>query len=118
VAAPARLSLAELTILIESLLRVFQPPTAGDSEAQRAGALRKAIPPALQDQARPLAHSVGSWSAQDLARDLRVIAMRAGYLASGSLADSVALLAAMVGSTPAAVLQEPTVRSLVAMAFA
>ncbi len=119
-AGPARLPLDELIVLAASVLRVFQLPAPGDDEvlAQRSLALRKLISQALQEQARPLALSIGEWNAQTLARDLRLIGIRAGYLASGSLAESVMLLAAIAGTTVHAQLLDPAVRRLVAMALA
>jgi hypothetical protein len=127
-AIPARLPADELGVLVVALLRLFQPefPLRGlDPEpvAAQYQKLRRLVPTGLRNELRPfaLAISGGSDGQQfghvELARDLRVAALRAGLVASGSLLAGLRVLAAQAEAELPGFLADPVAQGLVSFAL-
>lgn len=104
-AVPARLPAAELGTLVVALLRIFQPefPSRGLDEsalASQTQKLRRQISAALMAELKPFALAIDSvhFSVEQLAADLHTAALRAGLVASGSIAAGLTCLSARLGA--------------------
>ncbi|HEV7554073.1 MAG TPA: hypothetical protein VGO00_01395 [Kofleriaceae bacterium] len=123
-AIPARLSVDDLGVLVIALLRLFQPefPTGGADPAlvaAQAQKLKRLVPTGMLNELRPFALAVDGSQFQhaELARDLRITALRAGLVASGSLIAGLRILSAQTGTDIVAHLEDPLARGLVAFAL-
>ncbi len=123
-AVPARLSEDELGVLVIALLRLFQPEfpmlaVDPDAVATQSQKLRRLIPSNLLTELRPYALAVDAarFSHRELARDLRIGALRAGLVASGSVLAGISILAGQAESALPGFLADPVVQGLVTFAL-
>jgi tetratricopeptide (TPR) repeat protein len=123
-AIPARLSEADLGVLVVALLRQFQAdfPQEGLDEAAIATQmqkLRRLIPTGLMNELRPHALAVDAphFKHEQLARDLRVAGLRAGLVASGSILAGLGILAASAGTDVPSFLADPVAQGLITFAL-
>nr|HEX4312726.1 hypothetical protein [Kofleriaceae bacterium] len=124
-AIPARLPVDDLGVLVVALLRLFQPEfpalsVDADAVTAQMQKLKRLIPTGLSNELRPFALAVDPqrFGHRELARDLRIAGLRAGLVASGSLAAGLGILAAQAEVADlAAVLADPTASGLVAFAL-
>lgn len=101
-AIPARLDAEALGNFMVALMRCFLPEFPSSSEldddaiAMQVQKLRRLIPANLQTELRPLALAVGGsrFNYPQLRTDLQIAGLRAGLIASGSMAAGLKLLAA------------------------
>jgi len=107
-----------------ALLRLFQPefPSAdldANAIAAQAQKLKRLIPTGMLNELRPFALAVDAprFRHEDLARDLRIAALRAGLVASGSLVAGLRILAAQNHADIVSYLADPAAQGLVAFAL-
>jgi tetratricopeptide (TPR) repeat protein len=121
-AIPARLPPGELGVLGLALLRLFRPAlTAPGVDLDEVNAqmpkLRRLIPAGLFDEVRPHALAIESFSPEGLARDLKIVGLRAGFAASGSVLPGLAALAASIDGDLSRVLVDPVAQALISFAL-
>jgi tetratricopeptide (TPR) repeat protein len=119
---PARLPSEELGALVLAALRLYRPDLAiagisADAAAAYGQRLRKLVPAALVDDARRHALAISTFSARGLARELKIVALRAGLAASGALRPGLAMLATSVGADLPGVLGDGVARELITFAL-
>jgi hypothetical protein len=123
-AVPARLDADELILVAMAMVRMvdgraFVTPRRSDERvAAVAAALRRLVPDAVFEQVAALARTVEMFDMQQFARDLRIIGLRAGFAAAGSVLPGLALLAAASGVGLSGVAYEALGRGLVRYALA
>jgi hypothetical protein len=84
----------------------------------QAQKLRRLIPTNLLTELRPIALAIDpTFTAQDLARDLKLAGLRAGLVASGSVSAGLRMLAAQAGVELPVFLADPIARDLIAFAI-
>jgi hypothetical protein len=123
-AIPARLHVDDLGVLVLALLRLFQPDfpivdVQPEPVAVQAQKLRRLIPTSLMNELKPFALGIDPqrFRHADLSRDLRVTALRAGLVASGSLLAGLRILSSQVGGQLPGFLADPVAQGLVAFAL-
>src|SRR6185503_8990988 len=123
-AIPARLHVDDLGVLVIALLRLVQPdfPIVGvepDAVAAQAQKLRRLIPTSLMNEIKPFALGIDPqrFRHTDFSRDLKVAALRAGLVASGSLLAGLRILSSQVGGQLPGFLADPVAQGLVAFAL-
>jgi tetratricopeptide (TPR) repeat protein len=124
-AIPARMSLAELTLTIGALVHLRQT-TLGIAELDPEIVVRESAAfgdadPALRERlhARTDVSDDGLTAAHivELARDLKVIGIEAGLVASGSLARTLAILSGAIRTDVAGILADPVTRRVISFAL-
>jgi hypothetical protein len=123
-AIPARLPVDDLGVLVLALLRLFQPDfpivdVEPDPVAAQAQKLRRLIPTSLMNELKPFALAIDPQRFRhvDFSRDLKVAALRAGLVASGSLLAGLRILSSQVGGQLPGFLADPVAQGLVAFAL-
>ena len=123
-AIPARMPVDELGVLVIALLRLFQPEfpalsVDADAVATQMQQLRRLIPTGLFNELRPAALTIDSsqFGHRELATGLRVAALRAGLVASGSLLAGLGIVAAQAGTELAAMVTDPVAAGLIHFAI-
>jgi hypothetical protein len=123
-AIPARLALEDLGVLTVGLLRLFQPefPVKGvdpDAVAAQTQKLKRLIPSSLVNELKPFALAIDAhqFNHGQLARDLKIAALRAGLVASGSLLAGIHILAAQSRGELPGFLADPVAQGLVSFAL-
>jgi len=111
-------------VLIVGLVRIFQPDFPmvtldGDAVATQTQKLKKLIPSSLLGELKPygLAIDPSRFDYRTLASDLRVAAMRAGLVASGSLTVALRIIAGQVDGELPELLADPIARGLTEFAL-
>jgi hypothetical protein len=117
-AVPARLPGEELGALVLAVLRLYHPDLTIAGISTEAAAtygqrLRKLVPAALVDDTRRHGLAMSTFSARGLARDLKIVALRAGLAASGTVRPGLGMLAASVGADLPGVLGDVVARELI-----
>ncbi len=124
-AIPARMSLAELTLTIASVVYLKAPDVAvielePEVVARESAAFDRADPalrgslamrPGLAADALTQAHVI------ELARDLKVLGIKAGLVASGSLGRTLAILSGAIRTDVAGILADPVTRRVIGFAL-
>ena len=123
-AIPARMAPDDLGVLVIALLRLYQPefPTLsvdGEAVATQMQKLRRLIPTGTFNELRPFALAVdpAQLGHRELAAGLRVAALRAGLVASGSLLAGLGIVAAQAGTDLAATVTDPVAAGLIQFAI-
>jgi hypothetical protein len=121
-AVPARLSGDDLGALVLALLRLHQPDLTITGVSTEAAVvygqrLKKHVPASLLDETRGHALAAPTFSARGLARELKIIALRAGLAASGTIRPGLGMLAASVGADLPGVLGDVVARDLIKFAL-
>ncbi len=121
-AIPARLDATELALLAVAAIRMADASfiIAGVSEERVgsvAAALRRGISSTVLEEVAVLARGVKTFDAQQLALDLRIVGLRAGFAAAGSVLPGLAILAAASGGGTSGVAREPMGRGLIRYAL-
>ena len=123
-AIPSRLPLDELGVLTIALLRLFQPEfpalaVDADAVAAQLQKLKRLIPTSLMNELKPFALAIDAqqFGHRELARDLKVAGLRAGLVASGSLAAGLRILAGANETELPSFLADPVARALVEFAL-
>ena len=123
-AIPARLPVDEVGVLVVALLRLFQPDFPivdidADAVAAQTQKLRRLIPTSLMNELKPFALAIDGqrFRHNELSRDLKIAALRAGLAASGSLLAGLRILSAQMGAELPAFLADPVAQGLVAFAL-
>jgi TolA-binding protein len=123
-AIPARLAPDELGVLVFALFRLFQPefPMKGvdaDAVATQAQKLKRLIPTSLVNELRPFVMAIDAqhFDHRTLSRDLKIAALRAGLVASGSILAGLRILASQVEGELPGFLADPVAQGLVAFAL-
>ncbi|MCX5745670.1 MAG: hypothetical protein NT062_24605, partial [Proteobacteria bacterium] len=121
---PARLPTDELGVLVVALLRLFQPDFPilaldSDAVATQLQKLKRLIPNSLVVELRPFALAIDAqrWNHEQLARDLKISALRAGLVASASLITGLKILAGQAGGALPEFLTDPVAQGLVSFAI-
>src|SRR5262249_47343327 len=103
-AIAARLPVDDLGVLVIALLRLFQTDfpivqVDPDAVAAQTQKLRRLIPTSLMNELKPFALAIDPQQFRHpaLSRDLKVAALRAGMVASGSLLAGLRILSSQVG---------------------
>ena len=123
-AIPARLDANQLILIAMAVVRmvdgraVITPQRSDERVASVAVALRRLVPDAVFEQVAALARTVETFDIQQFARDLRIIGLRAGFAAAGSVLPGLGLLAAASGVGLSGVACEALGRGLVQYALA
>ena len=123
-AIPARLGPDELGVLVVGLFRLFQPDfplktVDADAVATQAQKLKRLIPTGLVNELRPyvLAIDAQHFDHRLLSRDLKIAALRAGLVSSGSLLAGIRILASQVEGELPGFLADPVAQGLIAFAL-
>ncbi|MGE3457578.1 MAG: hypothetical protein AB7O24_20860, partial [Kofleriaceae bacterium] len=123
-AIPARLSPADLGVLVVSLIRLFQPDFPivkldADAIAGHTQKLRRLIPTGLVNELKPFGLAIDGqrFDHYALARDLKVAGLRAGLVASGSLIAGLRIAAAQLDKTLPGFLSDPIAQGLISFAL-
>jgi hypothetical protein len=121
-AVPARLPSEELGALVLAALHLSRPDLAIsgisiDAAAAYLHKLRKLVPTATAAEVRRASAGVSTFSARGLARDLKIVALRAGLAASGTVRPGLVMLAGSVGADPQRVIGDIVGRELVTFAL-
>ncbi|HEU0030261.1 MAG TPA: hypothetical protein VFQ53_06510 [Kofleriaceae bacterium] len=123
-AIPARLPPEDLGVLVVALLRLFQPEFPlrdldPDLVAGQYAKLRRLIPNNLMNELRPFALAIdpGRFGHRELSRDLKLAALRAGLVASGSILAGLRILVAQAQGELPSFLADPLAQGLVSFAL-
>lgn len=123
-AIPARLHPDELGVLVVGLFRLFQPEfpmknVDGDAVATQAQKLKRLIPTGLINELRPyvLAIDAQHFDHRMLSRDLKIAALRAGLVSSGSILAGIRILASQAEGELPGFLADPVAQGLIAFAL-
>jgi len=123
-AIPARMAIDELGVLVVALFRLFQPEfplkaVKADAVATQLQKLKRLIPTNLVNELRPFVMAIDAqhFDHRLLARDLKIAALRAGLVSSGSLLAGIRILAAQASGELPGFLADPVAQGLVAFAL-
>jgi tetratricopeptide (TPR) repeat protein len=123
-AIPARLSEADLGVLLVALLRLFQPDFPQEHLEEAAIAtqmqkLKRLIPSGLMSELKPFALAIDGahFKHEQVARDLRIAGLRAGLVAAGSILAGLNILAAHAGTDVPSFLADPVAQGLITFAL-